>query len=311
MTTRLYTDLDRIASQAALREAKKNFRKNKRVAEKLKKDIGMQRLSAFFHLSKEMFWKKVNELKKRKKSIYLPMNILQDHYSKLFNSTNNISHDETLKAEEKVAKFINDNKNKAFNVKIQESEIRGILNDLGNGKSVGHMGLSNEHLKYCKSNTLDRLLASCYTQMFQNSLIPQNMNLSIIKPILKDEKGSSEDIANQRPIAVSDVFSYLLEKLILKKVETTNPSPETQFGFKKLSSCQHAVYVVNEMMKVTKNRKKKYYVIALDASKAFDKVEHKRLIAKLIDSKVDPLIIMLIISYYTNAFMVIMKDNEV
>ena len=77
---------------------------------------------------------------------------------------------------------------------------------------------------------------------------------------------SSEDIANQRPIVVSDTFSNLLEKLILRKVEKIINSPSNQFGFKQNASCACAITVVNEMVKLTKNRKRKYYLIAVGAS---------------------------------------------
>lgn len=164
-----YTNEERLELQLVLKEAKRNFRRDRRIADKLKKDIGLQRLNSYFHLSKEMFWKKVAELKKKKKNIHIPIDVLQDHYSELFNSTNNLKPDETKKAEKKIADFFEKYKNETFNIKITPSEIRGLLNELGNGKSLGHMGLSNEHLKYCDSNYLGYILTMVIWSIYNST----------------------------------------------------------------------------------------------------------------------------------------------
>ena len=54
------------------------------------------------------------------------------------------------------------------------------------------------------------------------------------------------------------------------------------------------------MVKSTKNIKLNCYLIALDAIKAFDKVERKRLISERIDNGVDRAIIMYIIFHDGN-----------
>ena len=54
------------------------------------------------------------------------------------------------------------------------------------------------------------------------------------------------------------------------------------------------------MVKLTKNIKLNCYLIALDAIKAFDKVERKRLISERIDNGVDRAIIMYIIFHEGN-----------
>jgi len=48
-----------------------------------------------------------------------------------------------------------------------------------------------------------------------------------------------------------------------------------QFGFKKKSSCMHALFTVNESVKYYTKRGAKVYCGFLDASKAFDKLLDK------------------------------------
>ncbi len=64
----------------------------------------------------------------------------------------------------------------------------------------------------------------------------------------------------------SDVFATLFEKIILSRLESSDKSiPETQFGFRKNSSCSRATFVLKELMKITVRRKKFYYVVVFDA----------------------------------------------
>jgi len=293
-----------------LRIAKQIFRKNKRFAEKLKKDLGLQRLNSYFNYSKDMFWSKVNMLKKNQKSLYISLPILKEHYSKLFNTTNNLDTQETERIKKNVDGFLKTHNKKIFDLEITTKILRETISELHNGKSIGIKKLSNEHLKYCESDRLDEILAKCYSTMFNYSFVPDDFNISVIKPIIKDTSQPADAITNQRPIAISDVYSNLLEKIILKQVENTNKSPEEQFGFKKNCSCEHPVMIINEAIKLTKKRERNFYIVAIDASKAFDHVERNRLYQKLINSNVSIPVILLIIAYYNVHFIMIENGEE-
>ncbi len=68
------------------------------------------------------------------------------------------------------------------------------------------------------------------------------------------------------------MLTNVFEKLMLIKINMRCPNIQKQFGFTKRSSCGHAVFVLKETMLVTKKNNKKMYATAIDASKAFDKV---------------------------------------
>ena len=58
------------------------------------------------------------------------------------------------------------------------------------------------------------------------------------------------------------------------------------YGFKKHSSCSHALFTFKESVKYFVKQNSKVYCVSLDASKAFDKVLHLGLLVKLFNTKV-------------------------
>ncbi|RNA11416.1 hypothetical protein BpHYR1_038011 [Brachionus plicatilis] len=105
--------------------------------------------------------------------------------------------------------------------------------------------ISNEMIKYCDSKLLIKTLQICYGKIIEDSRVPTNFNISIIKPLIKDHMSPS----NTRPVAISDVYK--------------SKEHDKQFGFKQSSSCAHAVFILKQ---------RSLYVLAVDLTKAFDKV---------------------------------------
>ena len=83
-----------------------------------------------------------------------------------------------------------------------------------------------------------------------------------------------------------------------------------QFGFKKNSSCQHAVWTVKQGIEFCKRNGKWAYVCAIDASKAFDKVNRTLLWKELIESQISPYTILSFIGYYKDSFMLVKNGEE-
>ncbi|CAF0759118.1 unnamed protein product, partial [Brachionus calyciflorus] len=111
------------------------------------------------------------------------------------------------------------------------------------------------------------------------------------KPLVKNPKNSTSDLNNLRPVSVSDCIKNLYERIILNRIEKSHLDHEKQFGFKKKSSCQHATFVVKQAIKYFKQKNKLLYLCAIDASKAFDKVNREALRNKMKTKNIDPAII--------------------
>ena len=77
-------------------------------------------------------------------------------------------------------------------------------------------------------------------------------------------------------------------------------SDPLQFGFKKNSSCNHALFTFVESIKYFTKRGSKVHCAFLDASKAFDKVLINGLFAKLIDRKFPYHFVSILYNWYRN-----------
>ncbi|CAF0714389.1 unnamed protein product [Brachionus calyciflorus] len=127
--------------------------------------------------------------------------------------------------------------------------------------------------------------------MINHQLMPYLFNLSIIKPLIKDPKKSSDDISKFRPVAVSESLANLFEAILLKEVSKYHRDDELQFGFKAKSSCAHAIFTLQQTIKNSMDLGKWAYITAIEASKAYDKIDRNILWQKLITAKIHPAII--------------------
>jgi hypothetical protein len=113
-------------------------------------------------------------------------------------------------------------------------------------------------------------------------IFPQEFNDSKKKPILKDFGKSNKDINNIRPISISNSLAQFFERLIVNKNYKNLATNKNQFGFKRNSSCQLALFCIRETIIKYMENNSTCYLISLDAEKAFDKLWRPGLFYKLI-----------------------------
>lgn len=122
-------------------------------------------------------------------------------------------------------------------------------------------------------------------QSFNEGTVPHSLKISKIKPIHK--KDATDSPAQYRPIALLPTFAKIFETAVSNKLysfcEKFNIFSENQNGFRKNRSTSLALYkYINEILNIINN--KNYAIgILLDMSKAYDRVSHKILLAKLHD----------------------------
>ena len=93
-------------------------------------------------------------------------------------------------------------------------------------------------------------------------------------PIPKDKKKSLCSASNYRAIALSSIFSKILDWIILLKEEHSLCFSELQFGFKKGLSTTQCTFSMLEIIDYYNFKKSDVGVLLLDASKAFDRVNY-------------------------------------
>ncbi len=118
--------------------------------------------------------------------------------------------------------------------------------------------------------------------------------VTTLSPILKSKMGDVSDVGNYRPIAISTIMSKLLKRI--SRLEDLLYTSDNQFGFKKGHSTDMAMFSLKQVISYYSTHSSPLFVCFLDASKAFDRVNHWILFKKLIDRHV-PLYIVRVLIY--------------
>ena len=86
---------------------------------------------------------------------------------------------------------------------------------------------------------------------------------------------------NYRPICLSNVCSKIIEVVIFNRISTFLESSSNQFGFKPKHGTELCVFAFKDLLRFYKNHGFAMHVAFLDASKAFDRVNRRKLLLKL------------------------------
>ena len=131
---------------------------------------------------------------------------------------------------------------------------------------------------------------------------PDILKVGKITPIFK--KGNPQLLDNYRPVSIIPIFAKIFEKAIYSRLYSfltaMNVIYDKQFGFRKNHSTTHAInYSVNKILSEIES---KNHVIGIfvDLSKAFDTIDHQKLLTKLEHYGIRGICHDLLKSYLTN-----------
>ena len=124
-----------------------------------------------------------------------------------------------------------DNISHDCNVTFNASDIADVFMALKVGKSPGMDNLQGEHFKFA-APILVCLVTMLLNSMFLHGYLPKKVMDTVLIPIIKDKKGMLTDKDNYRPIALTTVFSKIIEKVVLQKYRYQLLTVHNQFGFK-------------------------------------------------------------------------------
>ena len=123
---------------------------------------------------------------------------------------------------------------------------------------------------------------------------------TIIVPIIKDKKGLVTDKDNYRPIAVTSVLSKLIELVLLERMNLNLGTACNQFGFKSRHGTDMCVFTLKQIIEYYNLRCSPVYICYLDASKAFDRINHWCLFKKLLNRNINLVLVRLLLFWYCN-----------
>ena len=156
---------------------------------------------------------------------------------------------------------------------ITPKDVISALSELDTKKAYGPDGLPPVVLKTCVSE-----LAPCLGKLFRlclsTSTFPSCWKRALVQPVPK--KGDPSQPSNYRPIALtsilSKVFESILNRKIWKHLNSRNLICDRQYGFRKERSTGDLLSLLSDSWSSSFRDFGESFAVALDISKAFDRV---------------------------------------
>ena len=197
------------------------------------------------------------------------------------------------------------------NITITVAGVAKQLSKLNPGKAAGPDNLTSRILKELHSE-----IAPILTDIFNTSLsegtVPKDWKNAYVTPVYK--KGPKSKPENYRPISLTCICCKVLEHIITSNIMThldkNNLLYHNQHGFRSRVSCETQLIQFTQDLYDTLNDKGQADVIVMDFSKAFDKVDHQRLLLKLHRLGINHEVITWIQSFLTDRSQCVVLDGE-
>ena len=169
--------------------------------------------------------------------------------------------------------------NSIFMSETSSGEIEDIVQSFENNKASD---ISVFILKKC-IKCISGHLSGFLNQFMARGIFPDILKIGKVSPFYK--KGDPQLLDNYRPVSVIPLLGKIFEKIIYRRLygflSSANIIYDKQFGFRKNHSTSHAVnYSINHILKELES-KNHVIGIFIDLSKAFDTIDHQKLLDKL------------------------------
>ena len=194
---------------------------------------------------------------------------------------------------------------------IKEQEVSSVLKHLNTWKATGLDGLSTKILQACAVE-LAAPLAFLFNLSLSTGVYPDQWKEALVNPIYKG-KGSKSLPGSYRPTSllsnVSKVFGRLVKKQLLAFFLNDEVIPEEQFGFLPGRSTVWQLLQTLEEWHEALDNGSTVHALFLDVEKAFDRVDHGLLLAKLRSAGLSQPALEWVASYLDNRRICTTVDN--
>ena len=135
-------------------------------------------------------------------------------------------------------------------------------------------------LKNCEPE-LSYILAKLFNKSLKKSCFPDCWKISLVVPVFQNVGERSTPKKLLPHSVVSEVFQKLVNKRIVHHLEKCGLLSDFHYGFRSSQSPADFLTVVSDRIARAFNRSRATWAVALDISKAFDRVWHTGLLFKL------------------------------
>ena len=206
--------------------------------------------------------------------------------------------DENEDRPERRPKIIVENKN--YNDgEITLEEVRRILKKIKRRKAPGPDEIPMEAFKEMDDENLEKIV-KMLNEWWSEEDVPEETLQARVVLIFK--KGDTGNLANYRPISLTNSIYKILASIIQRRVaeKLDENLQKTQYGFRKNKSTSQAIHIIRRVIEAGERHSQQLHVILLDWEKAFDKVKQDQLFEAIERMGVSEKLITMIKQLYKN-----------
>lgn len=169
---------------------------------------------------------------------------------------------------------------------ITQDEVGSAIKRLKNNKTAGPDQIHGEVLKLLDREQM-KLLTYLFNKVYTSGQLPNDWLLSTFIPIPK--KTNASKCSDHRIISlmshVLKAFLNILQARVFRRLDERISN--TQFGFRKGLGTQEALFSIQVLIQRARDVNADVFMYFIDFEKAFDKVQHDKLISILRESGID------------------------
>ena len=233
--------------------------------------------------SPQKYWNLLNSLKEPSRNENPAENIPMGEWELYFRDLNkkkDNEHDKDMLSE--LETMENQPNFCELDFSIKPSEITKAIKMLKNNKAPGLDKISNEMIKYSQHAMLP-VLTNMFNKILRSGFYPKIWTEGYIVPIYK--KNDKSDPINYRGITITNTLSKLFNSVLNQRISNHLINNDTiskcQIGFKKGSRTSDHIYLLKSLIDRYISKGQHLYTCFVDLKKAFDKVNHVKLLYKL------------------------------
>ena len=201
---------------------------------------------------------------------------------------------------------------KLHNISVTPKMVRKVVMNLDLSKATDPDCIPVVVIKNCEPE-LSFILAKLFSKCLKESFFPACWKISSVVPVFKNV-GERSTAKNYHPVCLLSVVSKVFEKLVNNRIvdhlEKCGLFSDFQYGFRSSRSTADLLTVVSDRIVRAFNRSGATRAVALDISKASDRVWHAGLLNQLKSRGISGQIFGLISSFLSNRRLRVVLDGK-